>query len=87
MWKSNEKNMGYIFLVLTFTLFGPVSYTHLDVYKRQPWNWLNSPPTVNQVLGMQWLPRLLYPEQYDNDLYKTVAGYFKTCLLYTSRCV
>ena len=24
------------------------------------------------------LPRLLYPEQYDNDLYKTVAGYFKT---------
>ena len=43
-----------------------------------PWNWLNSPPTVNQVLGMQWLPRLLYPEQYDNDLYKTVAGYFKT---------
>ena len=43
-----------------------------------PWNWLNSPPTVNQVLGMQWLPRLLYPEQYDNDLHKTVAGYFKT---------
>ena len=39
---------------------------------------LNSPPTVNQVLGMQWLPRLLYPEQYDNDLHKTVAGYFKT---------
>ena len=43
-----------------------------------PWNWLNNPPTVNQVLGMQWLPRLLYPEQYDNDLHKTVAGYFKT---------
>ena len=43
-----------------------------------PWCWLNNPPTVNQVLGMQWLPRLLYPEQYDNDLYKTVAGYFKT---------
>ena len=24
MWKSNEKNMGYIFLVLTFALFGRV---------------------------------------------------------------
>ena len=24
MWKSNEKNMGYIFLVLTFALFGLV---------------------------------------------------------------
>ena len=43
-----------------------------------PWNWLNSPPTVNQVLGMQWLPRLLYPDQYDDDPYETVAGYFKT---------
>ena len=43
-----------------------------------PWNWLNSPPKVNQVLGMQWLPRLLYPDQYDDDLYETVAGYFKT---------
>ena len=28
--------------------------------------------------GHAVLPRLLYPEQYDNDLYKTVAGYFKT---------
>ena len=43
-----------------------------------PWNWLNNPPTVNQVLGMQWLPRLLYPDKYDNDLYETVSGYFKT---------
>ena len=43
-----------------------------------PWCWLNNPPTVNQVLGMQWLPRLLYPDQYDDDMYDTVAGYFKT---------
>ena len=27
-----------------------------------PYNWLNNPPTVNQVMGMQWLPRLLYPK-------------------------
>lgn len=43
-----------------------------------PWNWLNNPPTVNQVLGMQWLPRLLYPDQYGDDMYETVASYFKT---------
>ena len=27
---------------------------------------------------MQGLPRLLYPDQYNDDLYETVAGYFKT---------
>lgn len=43
-----------------------------------PWCWLNNPPTVNQVLGMQWLPRLLYPDQYDDDMYEMTAGYFKT---------
>lgn len=43
-----------------------------------PYCWLNNPPTVNQVLGMQWLPRLLYPDKYDNDMYEVVAGYFKT---------
>lgn len=43
-----------------------------------PWCWLNNPPTVNQVLGMQWLPRLLYPDRYDNDMYETTANYFKT---------
>lgn len=43
-----------------------------------PWCWLNNPPTVNQVLGMQWLPRLLYPERYDDDMYETTANYFKT---------
>lgn len=43
-----------------------------------PWNWLNSPPTVNQVLGMQWLPRLLYPNQFDDSIYDVTKSYFKT---------
>ena len=43
-----------------------------------PWNWLNSPPTVNQVLGMQWLPRLLYPDRFDDSIYDVAKSYFKT---------
>ena len=27
-----------------------------------PYCWLNNPPTVNQLMGLQWLPRLLYPD-------------------------
>ncbi|MEG0070780.1 MAG: ABC transporter substrate-binding protein [Raoultibacter sp.] len=44
----------------------------------EPWCWLNNPPTVNQVLGMQWFPRLCYPEQYNNDMQKVVTEYYKT---------
>lgn len=44
----------------------------------EPWTWLNNPPTINQILGMQWLPRVCYPDKFDNDLQDVVTGYFKT---------
>ena len=48
----------------------------------KPFNWLNGPPSVNQVLGMQWLPRVLYADKFDDDMYETVATYYKTMYLY-----
>lgn len=48
----------------------------------EPFNWLNGPPSVNQVMGMQWLPRVLYPEMFDDDMYETVAAYYKTMYQY-----
>lgn len=41
------------------------------------WTWLNNPPTVNQILGLQWLPRVCYPELFDNDLQDVVTEYFQ----------
>ena len=43
-----------------------------------PWTWLNNPPTVNQVLGMQWFARLCYPDQFSDDLQNVVTDYYKT---------
>lgn len=44
-----------------------------------PYNWLNNPPTINQILGLQWLARLLYPEQFaDTDsIEEVVKGYYE----------
>ena len=58
-----------------------VSYTHLDVYKRQILNCsLNAPHP---------LVRTYYPRMYEvTYLLGMLAGVLtKTCLLYTSRCV
>ncbi len=44
----------------------------------EPLNWLNNPPTVNQVMGMQWLPRLLYPDKFDTSIADVTKSYFKT---------
>lgn len=33
-----------------------------------PFSWMDRPPSVNRVLGLQWLANLLYPEKYDIDI-------------------
>lgn len=43
-----------------------------------PYNWLNYPPTVNQVMGMQWLPRLLYPNKFDDSIADVTKSYYQT---------
>ncbi len=44
----------------------------------EPYNWLSSPPSVNQVLGMQWLPRVLYPDKFTTSISDVAKDYFKT---------
>ena len=44
----------------------------------EPYNWLSSPPSVNQVLGMQWLPRVLYPGKFQTGVADVAKDYFKT---------
>ena len=71
-------------IVCLITSFSAVSYTHLDVYKRQLFMFL---------LTIIWLVILLLfvNNSYRNnlsDLQQTVrAALHYTCLLYTSRCV
>ncbi len=45
----------------------------------EPYNWLNNPPSVNQVLGMQWLARLLYPERFEGkeSAYDAISEYYR----------
>ena len=42
-----------------------------------PYNWMGFPPSVQRVLGMLWMAKLLYPDAADYDLYTEVAAYFK----------
>ncbi len=42
-----------------------------------PYNWMGFPPSVQRILGMLWMAKLLYPEAADYDLYTEVAEYFR----------
>lgn len=47
-----------------------------------PWCWMNNPPTVNMVMGMQWLPRLLYPDAFDDSIEDVTKAYYSTMYNY-----
>ena len=42
-----------------------------------PYNWMGFPPSVQRLLGMRWMAKLLYPDAADYDLYGETAEYFK----------
>ena len=64
---------------------GPVSYTHLDVYKRQ-----GEPVRINfeRVLDAVRISgvRVIHNKQ-ETEVSMNVCSESKICLLYTSRCV
>ena len=42
-----------------------------------PYNWMGFPPSVQRILGMLWMAKLLYPDAAQYDLYEETAAYFK----------
>ncbi len=41
-----------------------------------PYNWMGSPPSVQRYLALLWLPKVLYPDAADYDLYEEINQYF-----------
>lgn len=44
----------------------------------EPYNWISSPPGVNQVLGYQWFARLCYPSKFKDSAADVAKDYYKT---------
>ncbi len=59
---------------------GIAAITNGNYYQvpNDPWCWMNNPPTVNQLMGMQWLPRLLYPDAFDDSIQDVTRAYYST---------
>lgn len=49
------------------------------VYKipTAPYSFMNSPPSVNRIIGIQWLGQLVYPEKYTMDIKDAAAEFYK----------
>ena len=42
-----------------------------------PYNWMGFPPSVQRLLGMLWMAKVLYPDAVDYDMYEAASTYFQ----------
>lgn len=42
-----------------------------------PFNWVDRPPGINRLLGIQWVANVLYPQYYDVDMVEVVKDFYK----------
>jgi iron complex transport system substrate-binding protein len=54
-----------------------VSAGKVHVVPSLPFGWLGSPPSVNRLIGLEWLAGLLYPEQPKRDLAADVRAFYR----------
>ena len=38
---------------------------------------MSSPPSVNRMIGIQWLGQLVYPEKFKLDIQKSVEEFYE----------
>ncbi len=43
----------------------------------EPYNWVDTPPSSNRIIGLKWLVNLLYPEYSKLDMKKEIKEYYK----------
>ena len=44
---------------------------------RLPFGWVDFPPSVNRLVGLWWLGKALYPDQFPEDLRPLTRGFYK----------
>jgi iron complex transport system substrate-binding protein len=42
-----------------------------------PFNWVDRPPGVNRLLGVQWVANILYPDYYDVDMVAETKEFYE----------
>ena len=44
---------------------------------RLPYGWVDSPPSLNRLVGLQWLVRLLYPGPFSEDIQAVARNFYR----------
>jgi len=44
---------------------------------RLPYGWIDAPPSLNRLVGLQYMARLLYPDRFSDDVRDVARGFYR----------
>jgi iron complex transport system substrate-binding protein len=57
-----------------------ISAGRIHLAPNVPFGWIDFPPSINRLIGLRWLARILYPETFPEDLRPVVRDFYTRCL-------
>ena len=54
-----------------------VQNEQIYVIPDRPYSFMNSPPSVNRVVGILWLGKMLYPDLYEVDVDEKIQEFYE----------
>ncbi len=75
----DDERGGYYSKILSDPMWKDIkAVKDKEVYEivNNPFNWFDRPPSVNRVLGLQWMGNLVYPELYDYNMKDVVKEFY-----------
>jgi iron complex transport system substrate-binding protein len=78
--KSNLDDSGIFSIITnasdTWKLVKAVNNNMVYTTPCYPYNWLDMPPSVNRIIGIEWMGNLLYPKYYDYDIREKTKEFY-----------
>jgi len=62
----------------TWAPIAAVRARRVHVAPRLPFGWLDFPPSVNRLIGLWWLAKVLYPDRFPEDLRALTRDFYST---------
>ena len=61
------------------------AWSHIEAVRRGriflspklPYGWIDGPPSVNRLIGLAWLSRLLFPDRYSDDIGDVARAFYR----------
>ena len=72
-------NPGFIkaFAAPEWQSVAAVAAKHVFAAPRPPFGWIDEPPSLNRLLGLLWMGRLLYPTAYPEDMREEAKSFYR----------